>query len=121
MMTVPEFLTRYPEFTDTSVPLIEVAISDAIPFFDTCRWGDYLAQGYAALVAHTLSIGKMESASSGLGTVEGQVQSKQVDGVAVSFMGQGAYKVIDSDLAKTSYGMKYMRLRRLVGIGCVAI
>lgn len=121
MMTAEDFLVRYPEFVGTSEPLLAVVMSDAVPFFDLDRWDDLLDQGYSALVAHMLATKKMEGVSSGYGTGEGQVQSKQADGVAVTFASQATYKVVDSDLARTSYGMTYIRLRRLVGAGCVAI
>lgn len=121
MLDAAGILTRYPEFAGTDPALMAALMSDALPYFNVDRWGAFLDQGYAALVAHFLATKKQEALSGGFGASEGQIASKAADSVSVSFAQQTPYSSKDNDLARTSYGMLYLRLRRMAGAGCLAV
>ena len=110
---------RYPEFTSTSDDVVGMVIGDAFPFFDEERWGSFYLQGYCAFVAHQLTVNAR--AAAGAAAASGPVQTKTVGDVSVTYQGGETLRATDSYFATTSYGQRYLQLRRLVGAGALAV
>lgn len=122
-MTAPsasDIKARYPALSDISDPTVSVAIADAAPWFDEQRWGSFYAQGVAAFVAHTLTADKA-AAKSASGGASGPVVEKKVGDVVIKYSPTSYRKDTDASFATTIYGQRYLQLRRMVGMGAVAV
>lgn len=122
-MTAPtssEIKQRYPAFASVPDATIQMAVGDALPWFDEIRWGDFYAQGVAAFVAHMLAQDQASAKSSSAGSA-GPVAMKKVGDVQVQYAIPTFSKATDSFYASTPYGQRYLQLRRLVGLGAVAV
>lgn len=115
--TAADIKARYQELASVADPTINLAITDAVPWFDETRWGSFYAQGFAAFVAHMVTFDTKTSSAG----ASGAVQSKSVGDVSVSFAQLQFKKPTDAFWASTKYGQRYLELRRLVGIGAVAV
>ena len=121
-MTIPtaeDVKQRYPELTATTDGVINMAIGDAVPFFDQERWGSFFAQGFCAFVAH--QVRRNENAAAGGGAVAGAIASKTVGDVSVSYQAAALLRAGDAYYATTHYGQRYLQLRRIVGLGAIAV
>lgn len=114
-MTPTQFKARYPEFSTTLDATIQLVIDDAAPWFDVPRWGDFYDQGVAAWVAHTLTVNKKPTTGA-----SGAVSGKSVGDVSVNYAAP-QLRAADAFYASTAYGVRYMQLRRLVGMGALAV
>lgn len=117
--TASDVKQRYPELIGISDSTVNLAIADAVPFFDEARWESFFAQGFCAFVAHQLRAN--ERAAAGGGTASGPVVSKTVGDVSVSYQAGAALRTGDAYYAATPYGQRYLQLRRIVGLGAVAV
>ncbi len=121
MMTPTEFKTRFPEFTTVADARVQVFLDEAEPMFDVERWESFYTQGLGNLVAHELALAtpslKIATMS---GAADGKT-SKKVGAVAVTYAAELITAAAKNPYMRTSYGQKYSELRRLVGIGAVAV
>lgn len=115
-MSLASFRVRFPEFETTDDPEVEMALDDAGTLVDSKRWDKFYTQGIQYLAAHILAIRKAEIAGGGKGGGGGgPVYSKTAGPVNTkrSILPMDASSG-DLQLASTSYGLKYIELRRLV-------
>lgn len=117
--TAAEIKARYPELAGIADPTVNIAIADAVPWFNETRWGGFYAQGFAAFVAHMLTVDKRTAA--GAQAQAGPVQAKSVGDASVSYAAPQFTKATDAFYATTAYGQRYLQLRRLAGMGAVAV
>lgn len=112
-MTASEFLTLYPEFSDTTVyptATIEARISDAEMEISESKWGIRYENGVAALAAHFLSLRKI--AADGIGS-RGDVAAFSGEGISVEY--NSRYQRFKTDIYdKTPYGQEFKRLQTIV-------
>jgi hypothetical protein len=118
--TASEIKTRYPALASISDPAVDLAIADAVPWFDVSRWGSFYAQGFAAFVAHMLTADQA-AAKSASGGAAGPVIEKKVGDVGIKYAPTAYRKDTDAQFATTIYGQRYLQLRRMVGMGAVAV
>lgn len=118
--TAAEIKARYPALVTIPDATVDVAIGDAVPWFDVCRWGAFYAQGFAAFVAHMLTVDKANAAGGASGAA-GPVSSKAVGDVSVSYATPTDVTTGDAYYMRTGYGQRYLVLRRMVGTGAVAV
>lgn len=111
------FLNTFPEFA--LAENIQTWLNVAATMHDANRWGELLDIGTYLYVAHNLAINKVGAAGGGMAS--GPVTSRRVDTVSVStdpsigsHRGAGHFNL-------TTYGVRYAELRRLVGMGAVAL
>lgn len=116
--TVSQIKARYPELDSTADEVVQLVIDDAVPWFDEVRWGTFYLQGFAAFVAHMIAMDKR--AAAGGQAAAGPVQSKSVGDVSTAYASV-QWKASDAMFATTPYGQKYLQLRRLVGLGALAV
>lgn len=119
-MTPADIKARYPEMASFTDPQIQIVITDAVPWFDVDRWGGFYEQGVAAFVAHTLTVDKRTAAGGG-NAASGPQSQKSVGDVSVSYAVPQFTKPTDAFWATTGYGQRYLQLRRLVGLGALAV
>lgn len=119
---IERFLLRYPEFSGVDADLIALYFEDAEIVLCKKVWGKFYEQGLCALVAHNLAIkGVLNVDADGNPTyANGEqfkaVSSKSAGGLSLSYSQASSSNanVTDYDLSSTSYGLLYLRLRRLV-------
>lgn len=117
--TVAEVKARVPALATVADPTIQLAIDDAACLFNEVRWGCYYAQGVACYVGHIVLT--EQKAASGTAAAAGPVTGKRVGDVQVNYATAVFTKATDAFFATTPYGQRYMMLRRLVGIGALAV
>ncbi len=113
-----------PEFATEKSTVIDRHIADAASEFDVARWGGLYARGLRNWVAHSIVMEKARIAagpaamagdltSMTLINANGQV-SKATDAGSVERRQANPY-------LESTYGKEYVRLRRIVGMGGVAV
>lgn len=106
--------------TSLSNEYIQKWLTLAAPMFNVARWGALYSEGLAMYVADRIQTGKARKAR-GLTQVDsGNVASKSVGPVSVSFDSQILNKQADDNLMGTPYGRRYCELRDMVGLGGTA-
>lgn len=118
--TVAQIKARYPELASIPDATVQLAIDDAVPWFDVDRWGSFYAQGFAAFVAHMLTVDKT-AATGGAGGTSGPVSSKTVGDASISYATPTDISQGDAYYMRTAYGQRYLMLRKMVGTGAIAV
>jgi len=119
MITATSFKTRFPEFTSIADARIELFIEDAVLVLNEVNWGTKYDLGLYYLTAHYLALG--EKSSVGNSGSNGQVASKAVDGTSISYNNATLTGVDDSYYSSTSYGQRYLQLRKSLGVPAYVI
>lgn len=121
-MTPTEFKARFPEFSSETDGRVQLFISDVTPLFDQARWDDLYTVGIANLVAHELVVSNEQTAAAGkISRLANDTLTKKVGDVQVTKDTGLLNRQAENPFMRTSYGQKYLQLRRLVGMGGVAV
>lgn len=121
-MTPTEFKARFPEFSSETDDRVQLFINDADPLFDQARWDDLYPVGLANLVAHELVVANEQTAAAGkISRLANDTLTKKVGDVQVGKDTMLLNKQAENPYMRTSYGQKYLNLRKLVGMGGVAV
>lgn len=102
-MTVPtstEFLTRYPEFGELALPVVEGALTEAGRSTPAAQWGDVHTEAVSALTAHILSTRVMQIGLQ-VGSQSGQPLGT---GLTASLYGQ-EYERLKGNLALSGFAL----------------
>lgn len=128
MLTPAAFRDQFPVFTSTTTypdPEIQFWIDLAIKLHSAERWGDLLDYGISLFVAHNLSLEFSSNAAAAAGQAPGQVvgalSSASVDKVSYSRDASSAMDPKNGHWNLTTYGLRWVRLVRMVGAGPVQI
>jgi len=117
-VTPSSFKIRFPEFATETDDRIQLFIDDAELILNATTWGTKYDLGVAYLAAHCLSIANLNSA--GDFTPYGPLTGKAVDGTSISFA-SATYAIDDTFYASTSYGLRYISLRKSLQIAAYSI
>jgi hypothetical protein len=122
-MTPAEFKANFPAFAAETDAFIQVNIDAAVPFFDIARWGGFYTEGLLNFVAHRIVTMKADAASIGVGGSAGggDWTSKTLGSFSITKNAQIASMFVDDPWTRTQYGQRYAWLRRMVGIGMLAV
>jgi hypothetical protein len=119
-----QFRQDMPEFADTSLypeDSLTLWMTVAKNMVNECRWGTLANTGIELLTAHYLVLAArdQDSAASGgaPGEMNGAVSSKSIDKVSVSYDTASAAMENAGDLNLTTYGVRYLRIARMMGAG----
>jgi len=122
-ITIELFKKRFPEFTLTDDTHVQFAMIEANVMMgtDPNRWGDadnyLMAKSY--LVAHLVSTN--ENAMAGDDNALSPVRRTAVDNVEIDYAVNTNYAFMDSELATTIYGRRYMFYRSLFFFGGISV
>jgi hypothetical protein len=120
-VTPSEFKIRFPQFTSETDERVQLFITDAAPFFDVSRWGDFYAEGIANFVAHNLVVANSEE-DAPTDEVDGGVATTETFGrISTTRSSTSADAVAKDPVLSTRYGRRYAYLRRLVGMGGIMV
>lgn len=95
--------------------------SVAVELVDVSRWGNLYDQGISLFVAHNLAIQKKNMSGGIPGSVTGAVSGKTVGRVSVSYDNAVAAIKDGGQWNLTVYGMQYLQLARMIGVGGVQL
>lgn len=113
------FKTRFPEFACQSDARIQVFIDDSIVILNETFWADKYDLGLSYLTAHFLVIG--EKSEAGSITSNGPISSKSVDGVSITYAVPTAADMSEAYYSYTTYGQRYLALRKTLGIAAYVV
>ena len=92
---------------------------------NTSRWGNLIDDGIQLFIAHNLTLERraMDEADNGAapGLSTGMINNKSVDKVSVGYDTTSAMELDAGHWNLTIYGMRYIRLARLIGAGPVQV
>lgn len=118
MITATSFKVRFPEFVSIADARIDIFIDDAVLILNEVYWGTKYDLGLNYLTAHYLTLG--EKSSGGNSGSRGEVSSRAVDGTSTSYNVVTLNSLSDSYYTSTSYGQRYLALRKNLGVpACV--
>jgi hypothetical protein len=120
-MTVADFRTRFPEFSDVATypdAIIQQNIDDATLEVGSA-FGTFEDVALAYLSAHFL-VTSTETTSGDYGS-KGGVASEAVDGVSVSYSNAAVESQSDQYLISTIYGQRFLRYKRRLSKGNVRV
>jgi hypothetical protein len=116
-MTAADFKAAFPVFKDEIDTLVTAQIAASVPYFDTTRWGAFLAEGQGCWVAHMIVIGK----SDGLAVEANDVTNRVTEHYNFTRSTDMVNKQGADPFLRTVYGQRYRYLARQVGMGPVAV
>ena len=119
MIDPASFKTRFPEFASESDPRIQLFIDDSVIILNTVFWGTKYDLGLSYLTAHYLTLANKSEAGSNV--AKGAVASRTVDGASVSYNRIAPTNESDSYYAYTTYGQRYLALRKTLGVAACVI
>jgi len=117
-MDYSTFLSIFPEFTNLAeypITRVNFWLSVAVNFVNTQRWRSLTNQGIALYTAHMLKLAELN------GEVEGLLTSNSVDGVNYSQDVASLTIIGANHYNKTTYGIQYFQLSRMVGAGGMSL
>lgn len=127
-LSAAQFRTDFPEFSDDAKytdDAIQLWIDASANFFNVQRWGNLLTLGTELWVAHQLVLSARDQAaasSEGIpGEMNGSIASKAVDRVSVGYDTNAAALPNAGDYGLTTFGIRYLRMARMVGAGAIYI
>lgn len=123
-----QFVTDFPEFSnpaDYPVASINFYLALSTKLLAPNRWCDLLDFGTELFVAHNIALESQNAAAAALGgspgIVTGPTSAKGVDKVSVSYDTTAAMEDKAGHWALTTYGLRYLNLARMVGMGGVQL
>ena len=118
MTLLEKFQNRFPEFSSSSDSTVQLFLDDAALVLNEKNWGKRYELGVMYYTAHELTM-SIKSARNA-GEFVGSTSSWSADGVSMSYTMPNLNKGDEDDyLRNTSYGMKFMQLRKAVSTGGV--
>jgi hypothetical protein len=119
--TPSTFRARFTEFSTVDDSVVQGALDEAAPEVSSTKWGAFYEFGVGYLAAHLLKIQlTIEGGDSALNSLLPLV-TKTVGDVSASFATYKVYGADNSILSQTSYGREYIRKRRLISFGGLAM
>lgn len=127
-MDAAQFRQDFPEFSDTTRytdAVVDFWLIVAVSLVNECRWGVLTDQGIELVTAHHLALAARDGATGEIGGIPGQMTgplaSKSVDKVSSSY-DTGAATIEDGGFWNlTSYGVRYLTLAKLMGMGGIQL
>ena len=113
------FKVRFPEFDSVLDARIQVFIDDSVVILNTVYWEDKYDLGLYYLTAHYLTLASLTEAGSSGPT--GPVAAKTVDGVSISYANPANNDLSDAFYSSTSYGQRYLALRKSLGVPAIVV
>lgn len=123
-----QFRLDFPEFASTADypdSMLTFWGGIAAEMVDLTRWGNLYNQGLSLFVAHNIALQRknIEAAAAGgvPGASVGGVSSKTVGSVSVSYDTGAAMMPNAGHWNMTVYGLQFIQLSRMIGVGAVQL
>jgi hypothetical protein len=122
--SLTEFRSTFPEFAPDDLysdGQVNLWLTFALQMANEQRWGTLYSLGVYLVTAHNLYLSARDQATAEAGGVPGEVtgsvSSKAVDKVSVSYDTGAVAMEKAGDWALSTYGIRYLRMARLMGAG----
>lgn len=119
MIDPADFKTRFPEYAAESDARIQMFIDDSVVILNETYWGEKYNLGLYYLTAHYLSLAQKTEAGSITSTAP--IAGRAVDGASVSYTNSSIDDQSDAYYSSTSYGQRYLALRKNLGVPAYVI
>ena len=113
-ITSASFKIRFPEFAAETDDRINMFIADAVAILNEVFWGDKYDLGLYYLTAHYLAFAN-KSAAGNTGAINAK-SGQTVDGSSATYETMTPLTETSAYYASTSYGQRYVSMRRNLGI-----
>lgn len=121
-LTPADFKIRFPKFDEIPDSRIQFFLDDAALEVGEGAWAELYEKGSMLLTAHMVQLDLNESdTDEDDSSDEGNVASKSIGDVSVSFTKATVDDTSDDWYLQTSYGADYLRLKKRIGMGLVVI
>ncbi len=121
-LTPVDFKIRFSEFEEIDDTRIQFWLDDSALEVGSGAWGDLFEKGSMLLAAHLLQLDiNRQGSEDDDSSEEGNIASKSIGDVSYSFTKATADNTSDDWYLQTSYGSEYLRLKKRVGMGMVAV
>lgn len=121
-LTPADFKIRYPEFDSIPDARVQFMLDDAALEVSEARWDTLYEKGSMLLAAHFLQLDlNRQETEDDDSSEEGNLASKSIGDVSYSFAKAASESTSDDWYLQTSYGTEYLRLKKRVGMGIVAV
>ena len=120
-ITPADFKIRYPEFDSIADARVQTFLDEAILEVGEGAWGTLYEKGVFLLAAHMLAIDQLNQSSGGGGSVVGELTSRKIGDVTVTLASSQSSNDDDKWYTRTTYGAEYLRLKKRMGMGIVAV
>lgn len=127
-VTAATFRQHLPEFANGKRfpdAVIDYGLSIAVKLVNSSRWGTLTDHGVEQMTAHFLTLERraMDEAQNGAspGMASGMINSKSVDKVSIGYDTSSTMASDASHWNLTIYGLRYIRLARLMGKGPIQV
>jgi len=122
--TVADFHARFdagePDFANGTVTdvTIQYWLDDSAKYLSADRWDTWYAEGLMCLAAHVTVLQVWQAKKGGGAALAHEYESKSVGGVSAS-RSQGVTREAADRFQRTTYGQRYVQLRKVVGTGAL--
>lgn len=113
------FKVRFPEWVSVADATIQMWIDDAVTILNESHWGTKYDLGLYYLSAHFLALG--ETSAVGDGASVNGVSSRGVDGTSIGYNVLAPENQSDAYYASTTYGQRYLHLKKSLGVTAFVI
>jgi hypothetical protein len=121
-ITPTDFKVRFPEFVTIADARIQIFLDLSVLEVGEGAWGTLYEEGVFLLAAHQLQLDLNRQAGSTTGGASvSNVESRSIGDVSVSFGSINSDSVSATWYNSTVYGQNYLRLKRRMGMGMVAV
>lgn len=121
-VTPEDLIARYPEFADVYRARIRMAIDDAALEISSRVWSKLYSRGVLALAAHLLYVGGALGEDKNHGEPLQSATSMSAGGLSVGLTDPAsAFKADEQQLARSTFGQEYLRLKKLTGRYVLAV
>ncbi len=121
-LTPADFKIRYPEFDSIPDARVQFMLDDAALEVSEARWDTLYEKGSMLLAAHLLQLDlNRQETEDDDSSEEGNLASKSIGDVSYSFTKAASESTSADWYLQTSYGTEYLRLKKRVGMGVVAV
>lgn len=117
-MTPAEFKALFPEFSAEADGDVQLFIDRSLAHVDAGIWGDLYSDGVGYWVAHEITAANANALG---GVMSADVSSKKIGDVQVTRDAVLLARQSDNPFLRTTYGQKYLYLRKQFGIGALAV
>lgn len=119
MPTTKGFKTRFCEFVGVDDAKVDMFISDAVIQLNEAYWGAKYELGIYFLAAHYLALDQQTASKKTKSNFP--LSGKSVDGVSVNYSTPSFDDGTEAYYNTTSYGQRYLSLRKTLGVPAFSI
>lgn len=116
-MTPADFQTAFPAFKDVAVATVQRLITQALPYLNVDRFGQFYNEALGYLVAHFIVMEDWETRSRSDNTLKGGVVSEETANLKTAWSSEVVLAATRDPLLRTTFGQRFVRRAKFAGMG----